>query len=420
MTKEFTFKIDWLVCFIILLPTFYIYGMDIRFTQMAFFQVLAMVLLGFLHINKWLGGLLIWTLVQGFLIKDTNLHINHAQNLFYGLFIYQFVSLLAKKDDYKKYYWAFAFVMILNIFWCLRQMYNVDPIFIMADFDKQQIITEPSGFFGLPAFLGNYIGAVLPICMSLTWALVPFVLVGLFFSKSSFSIVAALVGFMFLMFFKGRKWFIASLVISSLLCGVYIVKYDMPSGQFERRIKAWGQIENKAWDKQFFGHGLGSLKDNLLIEIKPTDNFFFGNDMDVLKKTLVVETYKNDKIDLSRYINNEFEKHSITQIDHEMERHGMGLEIWSEAHNEYLQLFFELGLIGLFLILGFIYDLLRRAFKYGSKDTAPLVASFLAILVISFGHFPFHLARTAGPLIVLIALLEGSVLSRKKSLDNQF
>ena len=68
-----------------------------------------------------------------------------------------------------------------------------------------------------------------------------------------------------------------------------------------------------------------------------------------------------------------------------------------EAHNEYLQVFFETGIVGLVLVVLFIGDILRRFFScyLDKRRVAPLMASFMSILVISFFAFPFHMASTA-------------------------
>ena len=64
------------------------------------------------------------------------------------------------------------------------------------------------------------------------------------------------------------------------------------------------------------------------------------------------------------------------------------------------------------MIIGYGVDLFRRFFSLGLQKNGMalgLASSFIAILIISFGHFPFHVARIAGPFIVIMALFESTI-----------
>jgi len=67
-------------------------------------------------------------------------------------------------------------------------------------------------------------------------------------------------------------------------------------------------------------------------------------------------------------------------------------------HNEYLQVFFEYGLVGAFLVVGFVMTAYR-----GSKI---LFASFVTIAVNCIGNFPLHVATTGFLIMIVLALME--------------
>lgn len=97
-----------------------------------------------------------------------------------------------------------------------------------------------------------------------------------------------------------------------------------------------------------------------------------------------------------------------------------------QAHNEYLQLWAEFGLIGLLLVGGLLISIViafREALKrYRNEDidpakTIPLVSAFAslgALAVAAFFSFPFHILPTAVNGIFLLALLSGLTQASKQ------
>ena len=69
---------------------------------------------------------------------------------------------------------------------------------------------------------------------------------------------------------------------------------------------------------------------------------------------------------------------------------------WKWAHNDLLQLGYETGLIGLFLCLGMLVNVFRRASRR-SEDVlkAAWLSSMASLLLLSLVNFPWHLAPVA-------------------------
>lgn len=403
MTREFKFKIDWLFWFIILLPTFFMVGKDMRHVQMNFFQIATMVLVAVIHVNKYIGLFLFWCVFQFVFFARSPEQGLDLQNLLYGALIYQFIVLYAQRENFKKYFWAFSGVLILSVLWSVRQYFQIDPILTNSESWNLSYFSEFPGIFHLPAFAGNYAAAVLPLTFAISWALFPFALIALFWGKSTFSAFAALISVLFFFWFRKRIVFWAILLIGGISFGSYAIKYDLPTGEFDRRIKCWRLVEAESFKKQFFGHGIGKFKDFHIFEMTPSHDFLATHNLDLMPGFVIDQVRKKGKHELAQKIID-------TKIinEKELEENGLDFHKWREVHNEFLQAFYETGFVGLSLICLFIWDVFRRFFKFGTKNLAALslISSFIAILIVSFGHFPFHLARLAGPFVVIMALLE--------------
>ncbi len=73
-------------------------------------------------------------------------------------------------------------------------------------------------------------------------------------------------------------------------------------------------------------------------------------------------------------------------------------ELFVQMHNEYIQLFFEGGLIALFFLAAWCKRHWRAVF------TRPFGPALVAVAIESFGFFPFHLATTAALACIVVGL----------------
>lgn len=412
MNKLISFKIDWLFWFLIIAPTFYIAGTDTRMAQLEFFKIAIIALIALFHSNKWIGAFLGYAMFQLVFIHSDITKV--IPNIFFGAVLYHFITKCVRPSP--KYLWALYGVLILNIVWAVLQIYQIDPIFMMVDQQHQTIMTEFPGFFALPAFLGNYAAVVLPLSFTLSPVLFPFALIGLFFSKSSFSVLAALVASLFYFWFRKRIVFWVILLVFGCISAFYVINHDLPSGQFSRRLSAWKLITSQAFKSQFLGHGIGSYGTKyFVVETAPSlKNRLVSNNKQLLD--FIAEEAKDKKewgvLNAISQINpDDFDDSYVMGLKNLLQDHQMDYHIWDPAHNEFLQVFFDMGLVGILIIGGYIFDLFRRFLQYGNDPIIySLMAAFVAILIVSFGHFPFHIARLASPFIVILALLDTCLL----------
>jgi len=418
MNKEIKLKIDWLFWFILLLPTFYVWNGDLRKVQMNFFQLSVIALLALYHVNKWIGAFLIYSLAQFIFFDDIPKTSLIVQNIFFGALLYHFVAMYAPR--LRSYLWAFLGLLGLNAFWCVLQMYQVDPLFSLVDYNLQTIMTEYPGLFSVPAFLGNFAAVCVPIAFALYWPILLVCGVTLFFSKSSFSVLAAFIAILFSLWFKKRILFWIALLGLGIFSAVFILKYDMPEGQFQKRFNVWNLLLKKSFQKQFFGHGIGSYGHPFTVaEAEGTGNLVIARDKRELLLFLINDPVISTSKELVGYIKsvNPFEYKERDLQDKlfgqsQADKKNYNIKIWDNPHNELIRVFFEQGIIGVFIVCGYFVSLFRRFFLVPVKPKflICLASSTLAVIVTSLGHFPFYVARLAGLFTVILAMFELELL----------
>ena len=417
MKKTINFKIDWLMLFIIFLPTFYVWGKDVRQMQMNFFQMSIFVLIALFHVNRYIGLFLGWATFQFIFFQGIPGQSHMIQNIFFAAILYHFIVKYADLESLKKYMWAFYWVMLFSCLWIALQANQIDPLWVNANQSAHvsSFISEYSGFFLLPQLMGNYVAAVTPFAFALNPLLAGFAIIALGCSKSTFAVLAALMASLFFWWFRKRIVFWIILLIFGAAGIFWIFKFDLPDGQFGRRLNVWKTLLSTSFQKQFTGHGIGAYNSGyVFIESEATGKTVMVRDNKGIIEFLIIQADKLKsptrekvlgvltKIDSSQGLH-------LGKLNGFLQGESFGFNVWAEAHNEFLQAFFEFGIFGILMISGYFFDLFKRFFALGlekNKQALAMASSVIAVIVISFAHFPFHLARIAGPYLVILALFE--------------
>jgi O-antigen ligase len=79
-------------------------------------------------------------------------------------------------------------------------------------------------------------------------------------------------------------------------------------------------------------------------------------------------------------------------------------------HNEYIQCWFELGLVGLILMLGYVISTIKFLIK--SKDMV-LLSVFAIICIDAGANYPMHIATTAFLVCIIAGLIERKQIQRR-------
>lgn len=346
--------------FLIGCTTFYIPGLHFYAPQEMFFQYGVM---GFLAVclfvprtrpftNFYLALILAYVILNTVLFHFTPNSRLKLLNFFLGVALIK--ELAERVDlDFKAIGNLLALFCALNVIWLALQIHNIDPIFKSS---MPQNMPEPDqvGFMGLKANLGCLAAMAFPfifaanpfnaiICIPLLW-----------FGKSSTAVVALIASLLFLLWHKNKKIFWA-VFIAAVAAGVfYILKIDMPSGQFPKRFNIWfAGINYIAGSKPWFGMGLGSW--------------------------------------------------AVTGFT-TLQENGQP-QTWTWAHNEFIQWIFEAGIIGLVLLYCYFKNIWSRIDLTFHRHRMA-ISILIPLVVVSLFHFPFHLGRFAGLACYMLACVE--------------
>ena len=330
------------------------------------FQSFVIIALGF-AIGRWVKWFVCWMIINWWFnfflpFKSSAILFNIAL----GLLLFYLIKTYIQEKDINGIFKIICITALFQVFWLGIQALKIDPIWhpITAIGDRTVGTVALIGFLGNKNVLGAYLALCLPIFrVRWKWGM-PFVILGLFISRSSMAIIAGFSGLAFFEIFMA----IWQKKIKKLIC-LFVAIIILLTGFF-----------------------LFVDKPNL--------------DRVVIWKKLVAQTFGWNRIvgqGMGRFINLRIYDKTKTR--------------WDNPHNEFLQIYLELGIIGLLLFLGYLIDLFVRLIKFCKTEVeVMLFAGITVILVNSLGMFPFQLAPTAFLGIVYFGLLEGILCQRRQNL----
>lgn len=275
-------------------------------------------------------------------------------NIFTGMVLYKTVYEHFDFKEMRSFAMWIYWLLVVNLLVSFGQVTCNDPIYSHV---SEICWADGTGFFKLKATMGIFVSAVSPLLAYLSpWLLILTIPIH-FYAQSSVAMGALVLSMGIIAYMRmPRLWFylIASVLLTAGVAYVFI--YDMPGGQFGKRFEIWFiSVSHALKISPFFGMGIGKFA-------------LFSP--------------------MSSAVNND----------------GTRLQ-WIWMHNEYLQMFFETGLIGLGVVFFYIKARCSDFLKVcNDRKAVYLFGSFVAVLCVSFLQFPFHIARTAFTFICLMAL----------------
>uniref|UniRef100_A0A6M3KJB8 Putative O-antigen ligase n=1 Tax=viral metagenome TaxID=1070528 RepID=A0A6M3KJB8_9ZZZZ len=233
--------------------------------------------------------------------------------------------------------------------YAILQTFNLDQFYNGLLGNKGEVV----GTIGNQSHLAGFLGILLPIFYG-SWWLIP-IIIAILLTKSASGIAIGVLVFLIYLIYK-QRYVGLGLSILTLTFGVLLAQSVFPDFfSFSHRLSVW----HKAWDmiqlKAITGSGLGTFG---LANVNGIDN--------------------------------------ITSH-------------WRHAHNEYLQAWFEVGLVGLSIIIWGIFSYFKN-FKINIK----LSLVFLGFCLLGLVNFSSHLW-----LIAMVGMISYSWLySLKNEVDN--
>lgn len=364
-TKAFIYNC-YLVFFVIGCMTFYVPGQQFYGPQEAFFQFGAMMFLGLSYFvpdkrkitNLFLGLIFVYAVLNTVFMHSSPINKTILLNLFFAFF---FIHEVARKEiNFKLMGNALALFCALNVVWLALQIHNIDPVFAsVAPNNMPQVDTV--GWVGLKSNLGTLAALSFPFIFYTSPFSCIVLLPLLWFAHSSAAVLAISLTALFMAWHKSKRLFLGLLGVLLGASLFYVLKVDMPDGEFMKRFPVWfAGIKILAGSSPWFGQGLGAWAQT---------------------------------------------RFSTLQLNGEP-------QVWVWAHNEFLQYFFELGLAGLALLILYFRNLAKRL-DFSNQNHIFAVSMLIPLVVVSSMHFPFHIARFAGLGCFMLASIE-ALLSEKR------
>lgn len=308
-----------------------------------------------------LGVFLIYFIVNGIFI---NFEVSTRRALLNCFMAFIYFDLIVRYIDIKnlKSYTAWLYwLLVANLGLALLQQAGMDPIYTRVNNISVPLGESTVGFMKLKATLGTLTALITPLLFSLSGWLLLVTIPLIYWSQSSSSVLAILASVGFILYFRVNKKLYFSILLLMLAAGFsYIFLFDMPGGQFNERFKVWFfSMSHVLRNSPFLGYSLGS----------------FGGFNLITNQATTAEKLH-----------------------------------WIWLHNEFLQMIFEGGIIGLVIVLGYLKGRWKEFIKYSSiKEVQILFGSLISLVVISLFNFPFHIEKTAGLAVFLMALYQAKI-----------
>jgi len=367
-----------LVIFFVLLMPFYLnhsknFGnLTMRVTHEHFFELFAIFIFAFMIRNIWVAIGLIWTLF---------LHIFHdftggvyLRNIFSFAIIYFVAREIMTHELSRRVIRAIPILLAVQVWMMVLQIIRFDVLFNSDQGNRVEIV----GFMGLKAISGMFIAMLIPFVHPVV-GLLSLVLIAVT-SESTGALLGGVAAFVFSLYHRSKRLFIAALVVLTIAAGAFAYK-DSFAGMFTDRARLWKVVLKDAVTHPIVGFGLDSFR-------KVTDKkpFMYFKDVPTQETGKAIPTKDGF-----------FGDAKVFTPD-------ATADPWDNAHNEYVMNFMEFGILGL-LIPFFLFRDLARRFRPTEASVA-IGGYFIALLVMSIGQFPFHLVRIMFLFPVLLAIYE--------------
>lgn len=299
--------------------------------------------------NVYIGAILLYAVIHTVTLAFDSVSRYTLVNFFLGISTIKIIAERVSFDFKEKGKLLLGFIAF-NIALMALQLINKDPIFSSMNPQNMPQV-DIVGFMGIRFALGVLAAFSLPFIFSFNPVYCAALLPLLYYSKASTTILAALLSFSTLLWFKNKKLLLVLGALAAIPSFYYIFKIDMPSGEFEKRLEVWFAGVQILKLKPWFGYGFGQWAAMNFADIQ-----------------------KNGQP-----------------------------EIWIWAHNDIFQYVFEQGVLGAALLYIYFKDLFKN-FVF-DKNGKTIFSLMVSLIVISIFHFPFH-SRFPGFCIYIFALLE--------------
>ena len=395
-----------LLSFIALCPLVYsTKGLSLRDVQEIFYQFFSIIVIALFIGNVWIAAFLILNVIT-FLHAGADVGQTQVLNVFLAALLFMVSKAYFKKNNLTQLFYVLIGVLLLNLGWMILQKLSLDPLFSGQTNGGGLIpgsFNDPVGFFGIKMANGIFLSILIPVVAFFS---VP-VSLALFFPillcQSVSAVMAGVSGILFFAYFKSKKTFLILLPIVLLgFLAVVFLDFKVDPKTFSSRFPVWHSAVRYAL-KNPLGYGPDSYRN-----FNKLKDFVFVGDSKynhAIAKVDPEHSNANQKFLKVQYYN----MNQIAMPPFGMDMKSPQVDFWDNPHNEFIQILFEYGLVGIIILGGFLREIYLR-FRMSEKSTEVVVLAsiILVFLVASITQFPFHLTRLA----YLMPIILGSFYGR--------
>lgn len=290
-------------------------------------------------------------------------------------------------------------IALINVAFAIMQAFG---LYILLKPVSREI---PIGLMSNPNELSALMAICLPFFFRRRWAYtIPLVLAGLFLAKSSNGIMAVLIITSVYMFMKhrdDRRIVLFAIVGTAMCAALYMTYIDTNHAKsLQSRAYVWHKTAQAASVKLFRGWGFGQYQYVVPLLTNPKNMseaqisalIHLTSDKAALEKAVKKVTGSNDYEGAKRYFADD--KNNIKTN-------------FAQAHNEYVELYFATGLVGVLLGLSFLAGCIIRGVR--QDDKIPVLC-----LIGSASTAIFFFTWQIAPLAVITLLSVAIILGHSK------
>ena len=358
-----------------------------RISQQQIFQVVALGLFAiFLLNNIYMSLFMMWSLfLYAYFGFPLPVGVS-VLTIVSGCLIYEAVYRVVNKDNIDLLFKFFMWFAVANLIYMVMQGFGGELLFreVSAPTGYQPYML---GFMCLKAIMAMFFAMAIPFVAFKYPVVALGLFVPIYISDCSAAMGGAIVAYLWQIWHISKKWFFILLTLMSI-GGVIYAAHDSKMGMFTDRMNLWKVVLRDAVQRPIIGWGPDSFRC-----VTPYKQFMYFKNNRTLDSSQIdvrdtIEYTHTGKYDMGKY--GSFMQDSDT------------LDPWDNPHNEYVQLFYEFGVLGL-IILGFmVYDIKKR-FTATKPYLIPLSGFLISVAIMSIGQFPFHLARVGFYIPIFIA-----------------
>ncbi len=336
---------------------------------------------------------LCWSLVNSIYRYNYRDNLFTLYNVFFGVLLYWIITKLIKKEHINKILNIICIATLLQVVWAGLQFYRIYwPLNLEAGLDK--IVC---GWIGNQNLFSIFLAISIPAFFRKKWIyLLPIVLLPLIqHSHTKGGVISLILGIIFYLAYA--KYPLKQKIVIGIATASLIVFYLAQSHTMINVLK--NNTRYQAWNKIYYiSNHVQIYSANIHMRILP----------DIQWKDSIIGYGLGQFAAISRPIS-------------ELLYYDVGdLKIYSQAHNDFLQIKLELGWIGVSIVLGCIGSIVI-AFRRMAKSPHVIIIStgIFIIFISSFGSFPWHHPCLIWLMITYFAMFEVIRKKRRKKINEE-